>query len=124
MQPDSRSATLPAMRPSEIPRGPSYAVTWREGDGPAQAGKLELGRSRLRLEGGSSKKRVSVKTVLYDTLSAVRPARLQERRGSRPALVLERSGHGSLWISSVDGPGTAGELLDRVARAARGGGPA
>lgn len=112
------------MRPYESPRGPSYAVTWREGEGPAQAGKLELGRSRLRLEGGTSKKRVSVKTVLYDTLSAVRPARLQERRGTLPALVLERSGHGPLWISSLDGPGSAGELFDRVARAAREGDPA
>ena len=124
MQPGSRSVMLPAIKPSESVRGPSYAVTWREGEGPPQAGKLELGRSRLQLAGGTSRKQVSVKNVLYDTLSAVRPARLQERRGSRPALVLERSGHGPLWISSMEGPGSAGELLDRVARAARGGDPA
>jgi hypothetical protein len=124
MRPDARSATLPAMRPSESPRGPSYAVAWREGDGPAQAGKLELDLARLRLEGGRSKKRVCVKTVLYDTLSAVRPARPEERRAGHPALVLERSGSEPLWISSMDGPGASGELLERVDRAARGGDPA
>ena len=53
----------------------SYAVLWRDGDGPISAGKLVLGPTSLRLEAGSGAGRVSSKVVLYRSSRALRTPR-------------------------------------------------
>ena len=111
-----RSVKLRGVQP-EKRSGPTYAVTWHEGDGPIQAGKLEVGPARLRLEGGTSGRRISVQTVLYEDFSTVRMARAERGRESGPALLLERRGRPALWIASVDGAGTAREFFERLAAA-------
>ncbi|MGH2995951.1 MAG: hypothetical protein ACRDM9_06525 [Gaiellaceae bacterium] len=90
-------------------------MTWREGDGPVRAGKLVLGSSGLRLEGGVARGRLSARRILYGDLTGVESARQPAKRiGGRPTLVLKRSGHAPLAITSVDNPGCLHELAERL----------
>lgn len=91
----------------------SYAVVWRGPDGVAQPGRLAVADAALRFEGGRG--RLSTLTVPYSDLAAVRPARLAERLGGRPTLVLERrDGRRPVRLAAVGGAGTVAELLDRL----------
>ena len=99
----------------------SYAVTWREGDGPVRAGKLVLGATGLRLEGGTARGRLSEETILHGRLSKVGTARRPEERiGGRPTLVLERPGRPLLAIACLDGLGCVREVAQRLERAIAG----
>ena len=99
----------------------SYAVTWCEGDGPIRAGKLVLGATSVRLEGGTARRRLSEERILYSRLSKVATARRpQERIGGRPTLVLERQGRPLLAIACVDGLGCLREVAQRLERAIAG----
>ena len=99
----------------------SYAVTWREGDGQVRAGKLMLGATSLRLEGGTARGRLSEERILYGRLSKVGTARRPEERiGGRPTLVLERPGRPSLAIACVDGLGCLREVAQTLERAIAG----
>ena len=90
--------------------GKTYAVVWRKPNGPLFAGKLELGRSGLSLEGAGSGLE-STHTVAYGDLFAVRVGRAStERLDGRPTLVLEQRSGMPLHIGSVNGPGVVHEL--------------
>ena len=91
----------------------SYAVVWRGDDGVSHPGRLTLGPSALRFEGGRG--RLSAGSVAYLDVAAVRTGALGERIGGRPTLVLERRAEGRpLYVTSVGGPGSVAELLDRL----------
>jgi hypothetical protein len=93
----------------------SYAVTWREGDGPVRAGKLELGPRGLQLEGGAARGRLSARRIFYGHLSGVAPARQpSDRIGGHPTLVLKRFEQAPVAITSVDNPGCLHELAQRL----------
>jgi len=99
----------------------SYAVTWREGDGQVRAGKLMLGGTSLRLEGGTARSRLSEESILYARLSKVGITRSPEERiGGSPTLVLERPGRPSLAIACIDGLGCLREVAQRLERAIAG----
>ena len=105
------------MQSESSPR-PSYAVTWREGDGPVRAGKLSFGPTGLRLEGGTARGRLSTQRMLYGGLSEVETARRPEERiRGRPTLLLRRSGRPPLAIASVDGVGCLREVAARLGQA-------
>jgi hypothetical protein len=93
----------------------SYAVTWREETLPTYTGKLELGPSGLRFEGGSTRGRSSVQAVPYSDIVSVWIGRGREQRvQGRPVLLLERRSGGLIRIASLNGLGTIREIADRL----------
>ena len=91
----------------------SYAVVWRGDDGVSHPGRLTLGPSALRFEGGRG--RLSARSLAYLDVEAVRAGTIGERIGGRPTLVLERRSEGRpVHVASVGGPGSVAELLDRL----------
>jgi hypothetical protein len=76
----------------------SYAIWWNEGNGPKHVGKLEIARLHALLSGNGS----SRLAVPLDDITAV-----EYRRGE---VRIERRGATSLWIGSLDAPGTLMEL--------------
>jgi hypothetical protein len=93
----------------------SYAVLWREGDGPVSAGKLVLGPTSLRLDTGSGRGRTSSKVLRYTDLTSVERARPAERIRSRPTAVVNGVGESSLSIAAFDGVGSIREIVDQLA---------
>jgi hypothetical protein len=92
----------------------SYAVLWRDGDGPVSAGKLVLGPASLRLETGSGAGRASSKVVRYQDLTSVANAAPVDRIHSQPTAVLARDRRERLSIAAVDGMGSAREIVERL----------
>jgi hypothetical protein len=80
----------------------SYAVWWREGDSPRNAGKVQLGPLHLLLSNGSSRLSLPV-----DGIVAV-----DYRRGE---LHIERRDGMNVHIGNLDGPGVLFELGDALA---------
>jgi hypothetical protein len=93
----------------------SYAVLWREGEGPVSAGKLVLGPTSLRLDTGSGRNRTSSKVLRYADLASVERARPADRIRSRPTVVVNGIGKGSLSIAAFDGVGSIREIVDQLA---------
>lgn len=93
----------------------SYAVLWREGDGPVSAGKLVLGASSLRLETGTGRSRATSMVFRYAELATVGSAAPGDRIRSRPTAILERRGKDRLTIAAVDGLGSVREIVERLA---------
>jgi hypothetical protein len=92
----------------------SYAVLWRDGDGPISAGKLVLGPTSLRLEAGSGPGRASSKVVRYADLTGVAQAVPSDRIRSQPTAILSRSTREGLSIAAVDGMGSVREIVERL----------
>ena len=92
----------------------SYAVLWRDGDGPISAGKLVLGPTSLRLEAGSSPGRASSKVIRYAELTGVANAAPADRIRSRPTAVVDRSRRDRLSMAAVDGMGSVREIVERL----------
>jgi hypothetical protein len=89
----------------------TYAVTWQDKVGRVHAGKLELGPDALTLEGNSIRR-----TLRYAELSEVHVGRgTDERLQGRPALVLRRGAHETLYVSSVGSPGAVVEIAELLA---------
>ena len=90
---------------------PSYAVIWREGDGPVFAGKLELETDRLYLEGSGPEGALRRLGILFADLAGVRIGRAPaERMGGRPSLTLDRRGREPVHIGEVGGLGVVLDL--------------
>lgn len=96
MQRKPRADTLRPMH-----RG-SYAVWWKEGDGPRHVGKLEVARLHALLSGGSSR-RVAVP---LDQITAV--------EWERGEVLVKRRGAPVLQIGSLDAPGALREVANRL----------
>jgi hypothetical protein len=92
----------------------SYAVLWREGDGPVEAGKLVLGPTSLCLETGSGPGRVSSRVLRYAELTDVGSATPAERISARPTALIDRGGRDRLAIAAVDGLGSVREIVERL----------
>jgi hypothetical protein len=93
----------------------TYAVTWREPDGPTYVGRLTLGADALRLDGRASDGPTVGRRLGYEELRRVR----MEHRGSdrldgRPTLVIDRADGSYRVTSAVIGAGILQELVDRV----------
>jgi hypothetical protein len=89
----------------------SYVVVWSENDGPLYAGRLDLARRSVLLEGTAPEVRRSCEEVSYDELGDVRVERRRGARlGGRPTLVLERRDGSRLRVASVEGGGALHEL--------------
>lgn len=86
----------------------SYAMTWRAGDGPRQAGKIELGPGGVEL----------TSTTGRDTAERVDFSQIVDVVLDRRTLRVRRSNGPELRIGSLDTPGTLRELAERVAAAA------
>jgi hypothetical protein len=93
----------------------SYAVLWREGDGPVQVGKLVLGPTGLRLETGAGRIHSSSKMLRYAELTGVQTAVPADRIQTQPTAVVDRSGRERLRIAAVDGLGSLREIVERLA---------
>jgi hypothetical protein len=94
----------------------SYAVIWRNGDGPVRPGKLVLGPKSFHLETGRPGGRLSAQRIRYADLASVEKARPAERLNGRPTTVVRRTARDPLVISAVDGLGSAQEIVERLAR--------
>jgi hypothetical protein len=99
----------------------SYAVTWREGKLPTYTGKLELGPTWLRFEGGATNGRSAVEMIRHRDIASVWIERGREDRvRGRPVLLLERRSGGVIRIASVNGLGAIREIADHVESATSG----
>jgi hypothetical protein len=94
----------------------SYAVLWRDGDGPVSAGKLVLGPKSLRLDTGGGPGRASSRVIRYADLTGVTHAVPVDRIRSRPTAVLSRNTRDGLSIAAVDGMGSVREIVERLTR--------
>jgi hypothetical protein len=81
----------------------SYAIWWREGDGPRHAGKLELGRLHVLMSGSGS----SRFAVPLEEISAVGYASGE--------LMIRRRGAAPICIGSLDALGALREVADALA---------
>jgi hypothetical protein len=85
-----------------------YAVSWRDGDGDAHSGRLELTPEGLAFTNGST-----AETVAYGDLRAVRVGRASaDRISGRPTLVLERRFGEPIRIAGVGQAGIISELAE------------
>jgi hypothetical protein len=98
-----------------VNRTATHAVLWREGDGPARVGRLELRPARLHLEGGGAGGRLFSMTIPYSDLARVAMARPELRLSGRQTLEVMRSGGRPIRIASVEGLGTTRDIFDRLA---------
>ena len=80
----------------------SYAVWWKEGDGPRHVGKLEVARLHALLSGSGSR-RVAVP---LDQITAV-----EWQRGE---VLVTRQAAPILQIGSLDAPGALREVANRL----------
>jgi len=103
---------MPTLRSTMFAK--SYAVLWRDGDGPVSAGKLVLGPTSLRLETGRGPGRASSKVIRYADLTGVAHALPVDRIRSQPTAVLSRSARDGLSIAAVDGLGSVHEIVERL----------
>ena len=87
----------------------SYAVVWREEEGPLRIGRLELQPDRVLLDGGL------VCRLPYSEIEEARVGRCpRERIAGRPTLLVRlRSGPG-VAIATIGAPGALAELAERL----------
>lgn len=93
----------------------SYAVIWQEGDGPVRAGELILGATRLRLETGARRGRLSAQSLRYEEVASVGTAPPAGRLRGRPTAFVDRRDRERLAIAAVDG--SLREIVERLASA-------
>ena len=87
----------------------SYAVTWAVGDSRFVGHALLADRS-LRLEGRDAKAREGRRSIRFDRIIGLE---LRRTNGHR-RLVVGIAGDDDVLISSLDRPGSLGELSDRL----------
>jgi hypothetical protein len=90
----------------------SYAVSWSE-RGIRFVGYARLGTNGLRLAGGGAGGREQLRTLRYEDVKAVDVVRVNAHRELALDLGEER-----LLISSLDRPGSLGELAERLRKLA------
>jgi len=100
----------------------SYAVIWRTGQGPVRPGKLVLGATSLRLETGAPGGRSTTEGIPYADLASIEQASSAQRIRGRPTTLVRRLEREPVAIAALDGPGSAHEIAERLARAVQGAG--
>ena len=99
----------------------SIPVLWAVDGGAHVAGRLDLYRDRLHLDGGSRDDR-RTREIGGDEIAAVRIGREDvERIGGRAVLVVELRGGGTVSFTGFQTPGALHELAERLGAMARGG---
>ena len=94
----------------------SYGVIWQKNGCEPVAGKLELDRDGLCLE-GSDCAHLAVYALAYRDLATVRIHRdLADRLDGRPTLSLERSNGDTIRIASLTQAGIVSEIAERLAK--------
>ena len=92
----------------------SYGVLWSKNGEPAYAGRLEVERDRLVLEGSVRGRREHAE-LRPGEIEAVRVGRSQaDRLGGRAVLVLERASGEDVRVAPIGAVGVLHELLDVV----------
>lgn len=94
----------------------AYAVIWRAGAGPVRPGKLVLGATGLRLETGAPGGRLTTEGIPYADVASLEQAPSAQRLHGRPTILIRRCGRDPLAIATLDSPGSAHELAERLAR--------
>lgn len=87
----------------------SYAVTWAVGDARFVGHALLADRS-LRLEGRDAKAREGRRSIRFEQIIGLEMRRTNGHR----SLVVGIAGADDILISSLDRPGSLGELSDRL----------
>jgi hypothetical protein len=78
-----------------------YAVAWQTERGPIQAGRLDVERKGIRLEGGKHRAGLlSTRRLLYRDVKEARMAPTDRRLGRRPTIQL-RCENESIYISPL-----------------------
>ena len=103
-----RPATAPTM--DAMTETNSYAVSWTAGD-VRFVGYARLGRDGLRLAGGGPGGREQLRTLPYEDVKDVAVVRVNAHR----ELALDL-GDELLMVSSLDRPGSLGELGEQLRR--------
>ena len=93
-----------------------YAVIWRTGAGPVRPGKLVLGATGLRLETGAPGGRLTTEGIPYADVKSLKQAPSTQRLHGRPTILVMRRGRDPVAIATLDSPGSAHELAERLAR--------
>ena len=97
----------PIMR--SMPAPTSYAVTWRNGQ-TRFVGYARLESAGLRLEGREADGSEGLRTIGYEDIGRVDVIRMNGHRG----IVLELMGDDRVAVTSLDRPGSLGELAERL----------
>ena len=87
----------------------SYAVAWGVGDSRF-VGHALLGDRSLQLEGRDAKANEGRRSIRFDRIAGLELRRTNGRR----SLVVGVAGDDDVLISSLDRPGSLGELADRL----------
>ena len=95
----------PIMR--RMPAPTSYAVAWRNGH-TSSVGHARLEPAGLRLEGRNADGSEGLRTISYEDIGRVDVSRMNGHRG----IVLEVMGGDRIAITSLDRPGSLGELAE------------
>lgn len=104
-----------------VARAQSYAVGWREPDGPFATGRLQLDSNRLLLEGRVCSGQPSRLELQFEDVGGVHIDAADSGRGPR-ALVLERRAGSPVRVMSLVGFGVLHEVADLIADAMHRGG--
>ena len=95
----------PIMRRMSTPT--SYAVDWRNGH-TRFVGYARLEPAGLRLEGRDADGAEGLRTISYENISRIDVSRMNGHRG----IVVELRGDDRIVITSLDRPGSLGELSE------------
>jgi hypothetical protein len=88
---------------------PTYAVAWSGGD-TRFVGYARLETRALRLEGRDADGSEGLRTISYHDIDAIDVSRTNGSRG----IVLDVVGDDRVVITSLDRPGSLGELIERL----------
>ena len=97
----------PIMRGMSAPT--SYAVAWRTAH-TRFVGHARFERAGLRLEGRDAGGSEGLRTISYEDISRIDVNRLNGHRG----IVLELTGDDRISITSLDRPGSLGEMAEQL----------
>ena len=89
---------------------PSYAVLWRQGDGPALAGRLELSENTLWLRGGGNRWNEQWLAVPYSEIAGLERGP-EMRIGRCHAITIFRHNASDVLLASIGGVGALGEIF-------------
>src|ERR1044071_8372943 len=95
-------------------RTATYAVLWRDGDGPSRVGRLELRPTRLHLEGGGASGRLFSVALRYSDVTGLGMARPAMRLSDQPTVDVGRSRGRPLRIASVEGLGATRDIFESL----------